>query len=192
MVGSRNENEVAHPLFHQKEQASRPVSAMDLVIVEIGMRRAQELNMKWHSLLKHTDLGNLLCGNTSVAYAAEFDGCYYGVAIYSQPIIRSLCDDKTIELRRLAISGDAPRFAATRMIGITRKLVKKRWPFLEKAISYQAVDVHIGTIYKASGWKPVGKIVNARPQRFSGDNLNTRATRPLQTTSRKQRWECKL
>ena len=78
------------------------------------------------------------------------------------------------------------------MIGVMRKLIKRRWDFLERAISYQAVDVHIGTIYKASGWIPVGKIVAARPQRFSGVNANTRATGPLQTESRKQRWECKL
>ena len=57
-------------------------------------------------------------------------------------------------------------------------------------ISYVAVDVHKGTIYKAAGWKPVGKIVDARPQRKTGDKQ--RATGPLQTRSRKQRWEIKL
>lgn len=190
---NRGEKAVAaYPLFQEGRGGSIPTSPLQLHVIEIGMRLAQELNQKWHSMLPRTDLGNLLCGNTSVAYAAEFEGNYYGVGIWSQPIIRSLCDGKTIELRRLAISGDSPKYTASRMIGVMRKLIKKRWPFLERAISYQAVDVHEGVIYKASGWIKSGKIVDARPQRFSGVNKNTRATGPLQTKSKKQRWECKL
>jgi hypothetical protein len=143
-------------------------------------------------MLPRTDLGNLLCGTTSVAYAAEFAGNYYAVAIWSQPIIRALCDGKTIELRRLAITASAPKNTASRMLRVMRKLVKKKWPHLERAISYLAVDVHRGTIYRAAGWRPAGMIVTARPQRFSNVNKKTRATGPLQTTSRKQRWEIPL
>lgn len=151
------------------------------------MRTAAELNRRWHSILPRTDLGNLLCGNMSVAYAADFADKWYGVAIYSQPIIRSLCDDITIELRRLAICGEAPRNTASRMMAVTRRMLKKQFPELRKVISYQAVDVHRGTIYKADGWTPVGDVVAARPQRFYGDR--GRATGPLQTTSSKLRWE---
>jgi len=158
----------------------------------MGMRRAQELNREWHSMLPRTDLGNLLCGSTSVAYVAEYDGQYYAVAIWSQPIIRAICDGHTIELRRLAICDTAPKNTASRMLGVMRKLVKQKFPHLTKAVSYRAVDVHKGTIYKAAGWEPVGVITKARPQRFSGVNKNTRATAPLQTQSRKERWERKL
>jgi len=154
------------------------------------MRLAQELNAKWHSMLPRTDLGNLLCGNMSVAYAASFDGFWYAVAIWSQPIVASMCDGHTIELRRMAISKTAPKNTASRMLGIMRKMLKRKMPYLQKCISYLAVDVHAGTIYKASGWKPVGQIVDARPQRFTGSNQ--RGTGPLQTKSRKQRWEMML
>jgi hypothetical protein len=109
------------------------------------------------------------------------------VAIYTQPIIASICDGHTIELRRLAICNEAPSNTASRMLAITRKMVQRRFPFLNKIVSYLAVDVHKGTIYKAAGWTPVGNIVDARPQRFYGSGQ--RATGPLQTTSRKQRWE---
>jgi hypothetical protein len=153
------------------------------------MRRAQDLNRKWHSMLPNTDLGNLLCGGTSVAYAAEHDGMWYGVAIWTQPIIRSVCDGHTIELRRLAISSKAPQNTASRMLAVMRRLICAKWPFINRFVSYLAVDVHDGTIYKASGWRPVGDIVAARPQRFSNVNPKTRATRPLQTKSQKQRWE---
>jgi hypothetical protein len=182
---------VANPLlFGTTEKGTLPKSATYLKIVEIGMRLAQRLNKVWHSMLPRTDLGNLLGGNTSVAYGAGFDGKWYAVAIFSQPIIHALADKKTIELRRLAICHEAPKNTASRMMAIMRKLVKKKYPQMEKAISYLAIDVHDGTIYKAAGWKAVGKITEARPQRKFGDK--NRATGPLQTKSRKQRWEINL
>lgn len=183
---------VARPLFQEAGGGSTPTSALQLRLDKIGMRTAQELNRQWHSMLPRTDLGNLLCGNTSVAYAAEYEGKYYAVAIWSQPIIRSICDGATIELRRLAISKEAPKNTASRMLSIMRRLVKREFPQMTRAVSYLAVDVHQGTIYKAAGWTPVGAVVAARGQRFSGVNSRTRATGPLQTRSAKQRWEIKL
>jgi hypothetical protein len=153
----------------------------------VDMRRAQELNQLWHSMLPRTDLGNLLCGNMSVAYAAECNGRHFAIAIWSQPIIASLCDGTTIELRRLAIDNEAPKNTASRMLAIMRRLLKIKFHSLRRLISYLAIDVHSGTIYKAAGWVPVGKVVAARPQRFYGSPQ--RATGPLQTKSRKQRWE---
>lgn len=178
---------VAHPLFQGEGGGSTPTSALQLRIVEISMRQGCELNKRWHSMLPRTDLGNMLCGNMSVAYAAEFDGMYYAVGLWSQPIIRSMCDGATIELRRLAICDDAPKNTASRMLAIMRRLVRQKYPAMKRAVSYLAVDVHEGTIYKASGWTPVGKVVDARPQRLPGSPQ--RATGPLQTKSRKQRWE---
>jgi hypothetical protein len=182
---------VIYPLFGDSTE-TLPRSAKQLIVTEIGMRLARELNTQWHSMLPRTDLGNLLCGNTSVAYGAEFDGRWFAVAIWSQPIIRAMCDGHTIELRRLAICQEAPKNTASRMLRVMRKLVATKFPEMLKAISYLAVDVHKGTIYRAAGWHPVGEITAARPQRFSGVNRRTRATAPLQTTSRKQRWEVML
>ena len=181
---------VAHPLFRAEDGGSIPTVTL-LNIVEIDMRTACDLNKRWHSMLPRTDLGNMLCGNMSAAYAAEFEGRYFAVAIYSQPIIRAIAKcGTTIELRRLAICGDAPSNTASRILAVCRRLVKRKYPFLTKAVSYLAVDVHKGTIYKAAGWRPVGAISDARPQRKRGDK--GRATGPLQTTSRKQRWEIDL
>lgn len=177
------------PLFHV-DDVSAPSSARELDIKPISMRTAQELNRSWHSVLPHTDLGNLLCGNMSLAYGAMFADKWYGVAIYSQPIIASMCDGHTIELRRLAICDQAPKNTASRMMAATRKLIKVALPHIRRVISYQAVDVHLGTIYKADNWRLVSKMVAARPQRFYGSKQ--RATRPLQTESRKQRWERNL
>lgn len=178
---------VAHPLFHAGGGGSTPTSALQLTLVEVDMWTAAELNAGWHSMLPRTDIGNLLCGNTSVAYAAEFGGMYYAVGIWSRPIIRSMCDGRTIELRRLAICDDAPANSASRMLAILARLVKRKYPQMTRAISYLAIDRHSGAIYRAAGWLPVGKISDARPQRMTGEHGG--ATGPLQTTSRKQRYE---
>jgi hypothetical protein len=181
----------AHPLFQEEGSGAKPTSPLQLTIQEIDMRTACVLNKKWHSLLPRTDLGNMLAGNTSVAYAAYFEGRYYAVAIFSQPIIRAIAKDgKTIELRRLAICAESPKNTASRMLSVCRKLVKKKYPQMEKCVSYLAIDHHKGTIYKASGWRQVGVISSPRPQRKTGDH--GRATGPLQTHSRKQRWEIEL
>ena len=177
------------PLF-EKPTIALPTAAKQLQVEEISMREACRLNKLWHSLLPRTDLGNMLCGNMSVAYSAEFDERYYAVAIWSQPIVYANCDGHTIELRRLAICDDAPPNTATRFMAVMRRLINKKMPSMERAISYLAVDVHRGTIYRGGGWCPVGTIVEARPQRLRGNKQ--RATGPLQTKSRKQRWELSL
>jgi hypothetical protein len=180
---------VAYPLFQEGDGGSTPTSPLSFRIEEIGMRLAQDLNRQWHSMLPRTDLGNLLCGNMSVAYGAWHEGVWYAVGIWSQPIILAMCDGHTIELRRLAICDAAPKNTASRMLRVMRLLVVRKFPRIRRLVSYLAVDEHRGTIYRASGWQPVGKIVDARPQRFSNVNRKTRATAPLQTHSRKQRWE---
>lgn len=179
----------AYPLFPEERGGSIPTSTLELRIEEINLRLAQELNMRWHSMLPRTDLGNLLAGTTTVAFGALAYGGWYAVAIWTQPIIASQCDGRTIELRRLAIASSAPPNTASRMLGVMRRLVRRKFPHIQRLISYLAIDVHSGAIYKAAGWKPVGVITAARPQRFSNRNRRTRATGPLQTNSRKQRWE---
>lgn len=177
----------AYPLFQAEGGGSTPTSALDLQLYEINMRLACELNKRWHSVLPRTDLGNMLCGNMSVAYGAMYRDNWYAVAILSQPIVASLCDGHTIELRRLAICNNAPKNSASRILSRIRRMVKQRFPKMLKIVSYQAVDVHVGTIYKAAGWRIAGKVVKARPQRMPGSKQ--RATGPLQTCSRKVRWE---
>jgi hypothetical protein len=57
-----------------------------------------------------------------------------------------------LELRRFAISPDAPKNTASRLLKLMRKEIKLKFPLVTKLISYQSVDHHLGTIYKASGW----------------------------------------
>jgi hypothetical protein len=183
--------QAAYPLFHEEGRGSIPTSPLQFEFEEIQLRLAQELNAKWHSMLPRTDLGNLMAGSTSVAFGALHGGNWFAVSIWTQPIIAAMCDGHTIELRRFAICKEAPKNTASRMLSHDRRAIKKKWPFLNRAISYLAIDVHHGTIYKASGWHPVGKVCEARPQRFTRQTKQ-RSTGPLQTKSRKQRWQINL
>jgi hypothetical protein len=92
------------------------------------MLRAMELNRKWHSVLPKTNRGNLTRNKRYVAYTAEYDGLFYAVAIWTDPVAanRLKNGDRKLELRRMAISGDAPKNTASRMIGWMRREVKRR------------------------------------------------------------------
>ena len=143
---------VVHPLFQEEGSGSTPTSPLQLQVNECDTRRAAMLNQCWHSALPNTYLANLLCGFHSVCFSADFSGFSYAVAIWSDPVQQALANGSTIELRRLAIADDAPKFTASRMLAVMVRLIRVKFPDVRKAISYQAVGIHLGTIYKASGW----------------------------------------
>jgi len=118
------------------------------------MRRAAQLNRQWHSVLPKTYLANLNGNICKVAYAAEFEGVAYAVAIWTTPIAANRMADgwNALELRRLAIADDAPKNTASRMLAVMTRLIKAKWPQINRLVSYQAEKHHAGTIYKAAGW----------------------------------------
>jgi hypothetical protein len=85
------------------------------------------------------------------AYRAAFDGVTYAVALWNSPSARTLAGE-CIELRRMAVSEDAPHCTASRFLGEMVKRLRVEFPQYERAISYQDLAVHQGTIYKAAGW----------------------------------------
>jgi len=141
---------VACPLFQMDGGGSTPTSPLQFKIVEIGVRRAQILNQQWHSRLPIYRTGS--CLNASICFGAIFENHFYAVAIWSTPVARLLPQKEWLELRRLAIAPTAPKNMASRMISIMVKVIKKKFPSVNKLISYQDTEVHLGTIYKASGW----------------------------------------
>ena len=121
-------------------------------------------------------------------YVAEYDDIAYAVAIWSSPIAANrLTEGKTaLELRRMAISDNAPPNTASRMLGIMRRMIAKEMPHLTLLVSYQDTEVHAGTIYKASGWKAV-----AQNKGTSWTN-ETRTRNEEQSLADKVRWEYRL
>ncbi len=145
---------VAHPLYQGEGGGSIPTSALQLRLHKIGPETAIDLNRKWHSRLPRIGdpIGPLLAG---IHYAAEFDGIYYAVAMWTHPVNRSLPQNEWLELRRLAISADAPRNTASRMLAVMSKLIRRERPEITRLISYQDTEVHTGGIYRAAGWLSV-------------------------------------
>ena len=145
---------VVHPLFYQAEEGgSSPTSPLQLHIGEISLDKAIQLNQLWHSRLPIVIKNNVQRVKHLACFCAEYDGIYFASAIWTDPIARLLNGRNWLELRRLAIAHDAPKNTASRMISVMSRQIKKKWPHIEKLISYQDCDVHYGTIYAASGWK---------------------------------------
>jgi len=88
-----------------------------------------------------------------------------------------------LELRRLALSERCPKNTASRVIAIMVKLIRKKFPEINRLISYQDCSEHTGTIYKASGWTPTNKT------KLLDWTTNKRKRAPLQSKSDKIRWE---
>lgn len=168
-----------YPLF-PVGSSGELTSPMQFNIGQIDRLVFVRLNELWHSRLPITT--NCFEG---ICYGAEFGNLYYAVAWWSKPIAENRLKDgkKCYELRRMAISDDAPRNTASRMLSIMRKDIKKRMPNIKRLISYQDTGVHLGTIYKASGWTP------ATDASFVSWENRQDFNRKDQSKSPKIRWE---
>ena len=171
---------VVHPLFGDGGETL--LSVKDLTLWDIGVDLAMELNDKWHSVLPDTNKGNMLRNKHKAFYAFEFDGRFYAVGMWTDPVAANRLSFTAIELRRLAIADDAPKNTATRMLKLMREDLKKKFPHINKAISYQATEHHRGTIYKADNW-----IVGATSKHV--DWHKKKGVKKAQTNSPKVRWE---
>lgn len=172
---------VAYPLFQTEGGGSIPTSALDLRFERIDRTTMQDLNREWHSRLPDFSTAT----PCKVYYGAEFDGLWYAVAAWSHPVAR-LLPANWMELRRLAIGGDAPKNTATRFLSWMVRDIRRLFPDCERVISYQDTEVHSGTIYKAAGWEAVA----FNP---SGEwNRPNRYRKEAQSSSPKVRWERKV
>lgn len=176
---------VMQPLFQGDKAGSTPSSALQLWFERIAFETAQALNGQWHSRLPRFGTGFIKL-QPFPCFGAVHDGRLFAVAIWSNPCARNLPQQTWLELRRFAIAPDAPRFTASRMLGWMARYFRKGRADIERLISYQDLDAHKGTIYKAAGWTPT--VVNS-------DGNWTRKSRPrpkAQSESPKLRWDLKL
>ena len=174
------------PLF--RDSVSIPSSPMQLEVRKCNVHVACGLNKTWHSRFPHIDWSNIVRNRDYVCHIAEYDNIAYAVAIWSSPIAANrLKEGKTaLELRRMAISSDAPKNTASRMISLMRKKIQREMPHITLLVSYQDTDVHAGTIYKASGW-------TAASQNKGTSWTNEKRTRNVeQSLADKIRWEYRI
>jgi hypothetical protein len=181
MSASGESIRVVHPLFQVEGGGSIPTSPLQLIIGEIHVNQAILLNHLWHSRLPNVVRGNVDRNKHSVCYAAEFGGVFYACSIWTSPVARKLNDRGWLELRRMAIADDAPKNTASRMIKIMTMMIQKKFPSIERLISYQDTEVHKGTIYAAAGWVKEAENTNA-------DWGKSRNRAAPQATGAKIRW----
>jgi hypothetical protein len=168
----------AHPLFQEGGSGSIPTSALCLRFSWLDLETAKALNRLWHSRMPR--FGRVAC---RVAYGAEFEGKLYAVAIWTNPLSHSLPQMEWMELNRMAISPDAPRNTASRMLAWMARDIRKRLPDVVRLISYQDTAVHTGSIYRAAGWTATTLSAGVTWNRPS------RSRKPTQSAAPKQRWE---
>ena len=169
---------IAYPLFYTENNIS-PTSPLQFELGIVPTPKAKELNKKWHSRLP-----DFPAFDANLCHTLIYDGRYYAVAIWSHPISRHL--PKTyLELRRMAICSNAPKNTASRFIKLMILDIRKRMPDITTVVSYQDTLVHLGTIYKASGWKQAAE--------SKGPNWKTKwpyhQRNEYQADSPKIRWE---
>jgi hypothetical protein len=160
----------------------KPLSARDFSFKEISVFAACKLNHEWHSRLPEIDWSNVTRNRYYICFGAFYQNEIFAVAIWSSPVNQYFDILKTLELRRMAISPDAPKFTASRMISKMVKEIKLRFPLVDKLISYQDTQVHKGTIYKASNW------IAAKETEYKPWN-KSRKRSESQSDSNKIRWE---
>ncbi len=176
---------VVCPLFHAEDGGSKPTSALQLLFTPIEKADFERLNKQWHSRLP-------LIGASQfrVCYGAQFDGVFYAVAGWSNPVARLLPQQTWLELRRFAIAPDAPSNSASRMLGWMARDIKKRFQLVVRLISYQDCSAHKGTIYAASGWRHAENYVSrARGWESETGGGRKRVGRLDQAVAPRMRWE---
>lgn len=133
-------------LWTVQELPNRDLRARHLTADLCDKAHAVYLVRKWHSRLPNTQ-----AGPWQYAFKMSCNGITYAVALWNNPSARTL-PGHWLELRRMACAPDAPKFTASRFLGLMAQWFKVHCPEREKLISYQDTAVHLGTIYKAAGW----------------------------------------
>lgn len=163
-----------------------PTSPHQFIIKEVPIKAALIYNEKWHSRLPK--LTNWFSCN--LAYAATFNSEVFAVAIFGRPVARAFNDKPVLELRRMAICDKCPKNTASRVLKVCLLLISRKYPNIEKVISYQDTEVHKGTIYKASNWK-IGRVTKAKEVRWGALNKEGKGRKRNRVIAKgdKIRWE---
>ena len=159
---------------------------LNIEIQETSAAVACKLNEIWHSRLPQLHPSNVWRSKKYICFLFTMDQAVVGVGIWSSPVARMLSNKTLLELRRLALNEHCPKNTATYVIARMVKKIKEKFPEIEKLISYQDTEVHLGTIYKAANWKEANISTGGEWSRKS------RGREKVQTSVPKVRWEYSL
>lgn len=175
------------PLLYVGIIPKTPRKASHLSLVTCSVDHARCLVKKWHSRLPITQPAPW-----RFAFAAQYDGVTYAVALWNNPSARTL-PSHWLELRRMAVSSDAPHCTASWFLGAMLKFFRANELSAEKLISYQDCDVHLGTCYKAAGWRVAyvfkPRVRDRSTKRPSGRMYRWNINSAAPDAAAKARWE---
>lgn len=149
------------------DESSPPPRATGLILRACDPQVARPFIKAWHSRLPDTQTGPWILG-----FVAHVGETCYGAALWHNPSARGLPQD-WLELRRLAIPDDAPPHTASWMLGGMRKWIRAHMPGVPRLLSYQDLDVHTGTIYRAAGWE-IASVSQPRQRDRTPNRVGTR------------------
>ena len=129
-------------------------SAKDILIKPIKAHAANALVKKVHYS------GKVAAGSTihlGVFLNGKLEGALqFGTSINirgSQKLVKDTLWNDFIELNRMAFTDNLPRFSESRAIGISIRLIKKKYPNIKWVLSFSdGCQCGDGTIYRASGF----------------------------------------
>jgi hypothetical protein len=143
-------------LFQENNGGLIPTSALQLFFKEVEPKTASDVYKRWHYL---KDQGFI----STINFGVYYKDVLLGAISFGPPNATDLkgywnrnTQKGWYEIKRLALSPDCPKNSESRCIAITIKLLKKNIDI--KGIVTYADDGqgHVGTIYKASGFKSLG------------------------------------
>ena len=126
-------------------------TAVDLKASALDVEQCQKIEARLFVMRHHSRLPKVQTGPWMYAFAASHPDTreMYAAALWNNPSARTL-PNEWLELRRMAVAEGAPHCTASsflqRMVKQLRQLGHRHF------ISYQDLEVHTGTIYKAAGW----------------------------------------
>jgi hypothetical protein len=175
-------------LFEIEERLTPPASPKEFELKVIRAQTACNLNGIWHSRLPIIDWSNVVRNTHYVCFGASYMDEFYAAGIWSSPVAQNRFKNgkQILELRRLAISPEAPFNTATWMLARMRKHIANNMTDIALLISYQDTEVHLGTIYKADNW------LNVAESPGMEWNTDSRKRNEEQSTAVKVRWEYKI
>ena len=174
----------------QGDGGSTPTPSLQILFRRIPNKLGAKLNAQWHSVLPSIPVFHI-----QIAFGAFLpNGDCCGVSLWGRPVARTICGKGWLELRRMALSPQAPKNTASKMLGWMGREIPKLRPDINRFISYQDTEHHKGTIYRAAGWMPVD--MKSSPVNWGGaSQTKTPPSRERKTKilkAPKIRWERKL
>ena len=81
-----------------------------------------------------------------------------GAMMWGRPVSPKVDQKHTLELTRMYFNDNAGHCAESKALGMARKYIRKRYPYIRGLIAYSSTaELHQGIIYQTDGWFLISK-----------------------------------